>query len=73
MRQERGGAHDHIQTLEQKLKDLQEILVSKMRELNAARDAQLPLRAEIEALRALLEEEHRRLNNCFFQFTPMKT
>lgn len=60
MIRERQQAQEHIMFLEGKLKDIQDILVDKMRELNVARDAQLPLKAEIEALKALLEEEQKR-------------
>jgi hypothetical protein len=37
-----------------------------MRELNAARDAQIPLRAEIESFRAMIEEEERRSKHLKF-------
>ena len=57
---ERLRAKDNIQALERKLHSLQDLLVAKMREVNAARDAQIPLKAEIEAFRNLLEEEERR-------------
>ena len=60
MQREREEAGTHIRYLEGKQKDMQDIMVVKLRELNAARDAQLPLKAEIEALRALLHEEERR-------------
>lgn len=43
-----------------KLKELQDILFDKMKELNAARIQNLPLKAEVESLRALIEEEEKR-------------
>ena len=44
-----------------KLKDLQDSLFDKMKELNAARIQNLPLKAEVESLRALIDEEEKRL------------
>jgi len=38
-----------------------------MRELNAARDAQIPLKAEIETLRSMLEEEEQRLGQLLYK------
>ncbi len=57
---ERQHAKEHILYLEKKLRDIQDVLVEKMRELNTSRDAQIPMKAEIEALRAMLEQEERR-------------
>ena len=60
MQNERVKAQDHIQLLERKLRELQDMLFSKMRELNAAREAQVPLKAELEAFKTMLEEEEKR-------------
>ena len=57
---ERIRAKDNIEVLERKLHSLQDLLVAKMREVNAARDSQIPLKTEIEAFRNILEEEERR-------------
>ena len=57
---ERQHARSHITGLERKLQDLNDLLILKLRELNLARDAQVPLKSEVEALRVLLEEEERR-------------
>ena len=60
MSNEKQHAGEHIQFLEKKFRDVQDVLVQKMRELSASRDAQIPLKAEIEALKAMLEQEERR-------------
>ena len=57
---DRQRSHDHIKLLEHKLVQLQDNIITKMRELNAARDAQIPLKAEIETLRTMMEEEEQR-------------
>ncbi|RUS86141.1 hypothetical protein EGW08_006089, partial [Elysia chlorotica] len=58
---ERRRAADQVRSLEVKVRQVQELLVVKMREVSTARESQLPLKAEIEALKAMLEEEERRL------------
>ncbi|KAK7481494.1 hypothetical protein BaRGS_00027256 [Batillaria attramentaria] len=58
---ERNRAADSVQSLERKLREVQDLLVVKMREITTAREQNIPLKAEIEALKALLEEEERRL------------
>lgn len=60
MANEKQHAKEHIHFLEKKLRDLQDVLIEKMRDLNTSRDAQIPMKAEIEALRAMLEQEERR-------------
>lgn len=60
MANEKLHAREHILFLEKKLRDVQDVLVEKMRELNTSRDAQIPLKAEIEALKAMLEQEEKR-------------
>ena len=60
MSSEKQHVGEHIQFLEKKLRDVQDVLVQKMRELSASRDAQIPLKAEIEALKAMLEQEEKR-------------
>lgn len=58
---ERSRAADSVRSLEHKLREAQDLLVVKMREITTAREQRLPLKPEIEALKALLEEEERRL------------
>ncbi|GFR81685.1 intermediate filament tail domain-containing protein 1 [Elysia marginata] len=58
---ERRRAADQVRLLEVKVRQVQDLLVAKMREVSTARESQLPLKAEIEALKAMLEEEERRL------------
>ncbi|KAL8614242.1 hypothetical protein ACOMHN_026459 [Nucella lapillus] len=58
---ERNRAVDGARTLESKLREVQDLLVVKMREATMARENTLPLKAEIEALKVLLEEEEKRL------------
>ena len=60
MSSERRRAADQVRLLEGKVKHVQDMLVVKMREVSVARESQLPLKAEIEALKAMLEEEERR-------------
>lgn len=57
---ERNRAADSARLLERKLREVQDMLVVKMREVTTAREQNIPLKAEIEALKALLEEEERR-------------
>ena len=40
---------------------MQELVLTKMREATSTKDLNIPLKAEIEALKALLEEEEKRL------------
>ncbi|BFZ16243.1 hypothetical protein BsWGS_19281 [Bradybaena similaris] len=58
---ERKQAADNIYQLEKKLRDVQNMLVTKMFEVTSARESSIPLKAEIEALKMLLEEEEARL------------
>ena len=60
MANERQHSRERMQFLEKKLRDVQDVLVEKMRELNTSRDAQIPMKAEIEALKAMLEQEEKR-------------
>ncbi|XP_050410944.1 uncharacterized protein LOC126825380 isoform X2 [Patella vulgata] len=59
--EERRRAVDQTKLLESKLQDLEDALFTKIQEANSARDANLPLKTEIETLKVLLEEEERRL------------
>ena len=60
IRQERQRSSEQIQEMERKLRDMQELVFAKMQEASSARDLHLPLKAEIEAMKALLEEEEKR-------------
>jgi len=64
---DRQRSHEHIKRLEHKLTELQDNIITKTRELNAARDAQIPLKAEIETLRSMLEEEEQRLGQLLYK------
>lgn len=57
---ERKRSADNIHQLEIKLREVQDLLLVKMREVTNARESSIPLKAEIEMLKALLEEEERR-------------
>jgi len=46
--------------LTDKLKEIQDMLFEKMKELNLVKVEALPLKAEVESLRALIAEEERR-------------
>ena len=60
----RAKSQEHIRLLEGQLQRLQDVLVVKMHELSVTRDSQLPLRAELEAFRMLLEREEARYCEC---------
>ena len=60
LRREQAQAQNYVQTMERRLKDLQDLLVVKMREAVSARDAQGLLKTEIDTVRALLGDEERR-------------
>ena len=57
---ERNRSADSMRCLESRLREVQDQLVIKMREVTNAREANIPLKAEIEAWKALLEEEEKR-------------
>ncbi|XP_078333250.1 lamin-B2.L-like isoform X7 [Crassostrea virginica] len=61
MSQERARATEQVAAMSQKLKDVQEMLFVKMREASQSHDCHMPLKAEISAMTALLEEEEKRL------------
>ncbi|XP_052066739.1 uncharacterized protein LOC127706276 isoform X3 [Mytilus californianus] len=58
---ERARSADQLQSMERRFREVQEVLFVKMQEANISRDTNVPLKAEIEALKALLQEEERRL------------
>ena len=57
---ERQQAANSIKNLEAKLRELQEALMAKVRELGLAYNAHLPLDLELDAFATLLEAEERR-------------
>ncbi|XP_029190000.1 lamin-L(I)-like [Acropora millepora] len=59
---ERQHAANTVKNLEAKLRELQEALMTKVRELGLAYNAHLPLDLELDAFATLLEAEERRLN-----------
>ncbi|KAL4224796.1 Intermediate filament tail domain-containing protein [Mactra antiquata] len=61
IKQERAKSSAQIQEMDKKLHEMQELVFSKMREANTERDLHIPLKAEIEAMKILLEEEEKRL------------
>lgn len=58
--QERARATEQVAAMSQKLKDVQEMLFVKMREASSSHDCHMPLKAEISAMKALLEDEEKR-------------
>ena len=62
LQQERSRSADQLQNMEKRFREVQEVLFVKMQEANISRDTNIPLKAEIEALKALLEDEEKRLN-----------
>ncbi|XP_053383865.1 uncharacterized protein LOC123536790 [Mercenaria mercenaria] len=61
IKQERDRSSQQLQEMNLKLHDMQELVFTKMREASSERDLHVPLKAEIEAIKILLEEEERRL------------
>lgn len=57
---ERQQAANTVKNLEAKLRELQEALMTKVRELGLAYNAHLPLDLELDAFATLLEAEERR-------------
>ena len=57
---ERQHAANTVKNLEAKLRELQEALMTKVRELGLAYNAHLPLDLELDAFATLLEAEERR-------------
>ncbi|XP_033752068.1 uncharacterized protein LOC117335906 isoform X3 [Pecten maximus] len=72
LQQERQRSAEQIQIMEKKFREVQDLLIVKMREVNVSRDTNIPLKAEIEAMKVLLEEEERRLCNSAV-FTTQQT
>ncbi|XP_060595540.1 uncharacterized protein LOC132749698 isoform X4 [Ruditapes philippinarum] len=61
IKQERDRFSSQLQEMNLKLRDMQELVFTKMREASNERDVHIPLKAEIEAMKILMEEEERRL------------
>jgi len=57
---ERSRCSEQLREMEAKLREMQELVFTKMREASTDRDLHTPLKAEIEALKVLLEEEEKR-------------
>ncbi|XP_078348214.1 lamin-B1.S-like isoform X3 [Oculina patagonica] len=68
---ERQQAANTIKNLEAKLRELQEALMAKVRELGLAYNAHLPLDLELDAFATLLEAEERRLNLAMESKLPL--
>jgi hypothetical protein len=64
LQQERSRSADQLQNMEKRFREVQEVLFVKMQEANISRDTNIPLKAEIEALKALLEDEEKRYAKC---------
>jgi hypothetical protein len=64
LQQERSRSADQLQNMEKRFREVQEVLFVKMQEANISRDTNIPLKAEIEALKALLEDEEKRYTKC---------
>ncbi|KAL5007318.1 hypothetical protein ScPMuIL_016124 [Solemya velum] len=62
VREEKSKSSEQIHAMERKLKEIQDLLVTKMQEANVARDSSVPLKAEIDAMKVLLGEEEKRLS-----------
>ncbi|XP_073506362.1 lamin tail domain-containing protein 1 isoform X2 [Phyllobates terribilis] len=51
----------HVEALEARLEELQDLLLAKMKELNTFQETNVSLRNELDALRSLLEEEEQQM------------
>ena len=60
LQQERSRFAAQLQSMEKRFREFQEVLFVKLKEANMSRESYIPLKAEIEALKVLLEEEERR-------------
>ncbi|XP_076806540.1 uncharacterized protein LOC143450030 isoform X3 [Clavelina lepadiformis] len=58
---ERKSFESQRRKLDRKLQETQDLLLIKVRELDCARDANIPLQTEINMLKTLIEEEEKRL------------
>nr|CAB3263458.1 lamin-B2-like [Phallusia mammillata] len=61
LQSERKGFEIQLHKMENKLQETQDLLLIKIQELNAAQEANIPLRTEIDMLKSLIEEEEKRL------------
>ncbi|XP_041367270.1 uncharacterized protein LOC121381918 isoform X3 [Gigantopelta aegis] len=61
VQRERCQATENIRRLENKLRQVQDLLFAKIQEVSDSRESNVPLKTEIKALKILLEEEERRL------------
>ncbi|KAM4035339.1 lamin tail domain-containing protein 1 isoform 2-T2 [Anomaloglossus baeobatrachus] len=52
----------HVEVLEARLEELQDLLLAKMKELNTFQETNVSLRNELDALKSLLEEEEQQMN-----------
>lgn len=66
---ERARSADQLHSMERRFREVQEVLFVKMQEANISRDTNIPLKAEIEALKALLQEEERRYLYKYLNFS----
>lgn len=63
---ERHQSTNTIKTLESKLREVQQALMSKIRELGLAYSMHAPIDLELGSLTALLEAEEKRFDFSFF-------
>ncbi|XP_048727048.2 uncharacterized protein LOC125645531 isoform X5 [Ostrea edulis] len=71
--QEKARTSEQVTAMSKKLKDVQEMLFVKMREASQLHDCHVPLKAELSAMRALLEEEENRLQNPATEINQVMT
>ncbi|XP_075066551.1 lamin tail domain-containing protein 1 isoform X2 [Mixophyes fleayi] len=58
---ERSRGLQHIRGMEARLEEMQDLLLAKMRELNTFQETNVSLRIELDALKAMLEEEEQQM------------
>lgn len=60
LREERSRFAAQLRSMENRFQQFQEMLFVKLKEVNMSKESYIPLKAEIEALKILLEEEEKR-------------
>lgn len=65
LQEERSRFAAQLHSMENRFQQFQEMLFVKLKEVNMSKESYIPLKAEIEALKILLEEEEKRLNATF--------
>ncbi|XP_040291501.1 lamin tail domain-containing protein 1 [Bufo bufo] len=71
MEAEHIRGRQHIEALELRLEELQDLLLAKMKELNTFQETNISLRNELDALKSMLEEEEQQITSI--PLHPLRT